>query len=284
MKNTKSIDLRDIETIIKEGAKKAYRDNLFLTGNYTDFQSRMIESLVVITIAQKLLDWAFTNNCQIQLEYPIKDFYNGAFPDIIWTQREVFDPSKFIKRQNHNPIKVNCEGIEDVKLKENKSGRIDIAITTEPSSGKEGAFFINPKLKSLIGIEIKAINKSASDIENDFIRMANAVSLEDRISPNGILSCYCLFYRRLDNPKQITSEEEIEGLKVKDQEKWTGKFNELLKSTPTVKYDLEPIVISEGAVDGLSDYYPPEEFDASDIAEMTGLVVCYLMKIYQHED
>ncbi len=279
-----SINLRDIESIIKEGAKKAYRDNLFLTGNYTDFQSRMIESLVVITIAQKLLDWAFPNNCQIQLEYPIKDFYNGAFPDIIWTQREVFDPSQFIKRQNHNPIKLNSEVIEDVKLIENKSGRIDIAITTEPSSGKEGAFFINPKLKSLIGIEIKAINKNASDIENDFNRMANAVSLEDRISPNGILSCYCLFYRRLDNPKQINSKEEIEGLKVKDKDKWTSKFNELIKSNPTVKYELKPIIISESAVDGLANYYPPEEFDASEIAEMTGLVVCYLTKVYRYEN
>jgi hypothetical protein len=279
-----SINLKDIEDIIKEGAKKAYRDNLFLTGNYTDFQSRMIESLVVITIAQKLLDWAFPNYCQVHLEYPIKDFYNGAFPDIIWTQREVFDPTQFVKRQNHNPIKVDSERNDDVKSKENKSGRIDIAITTEPSSGKEGAFFINPKLKSLIGIEIKAINKSASEIENDFIRMANAVSLEDRISSNGIISCYCLFYRRLDNPKHINSKEEIDRLKVLDKDKWSGKFNELIKSTPILKYDLEPIVISEGAVDGLADYYPPEEFDASEIAEMTGLVVCYLVKIYRHED
>ncbi len=279
-----SINLKDIEDIIKEGAKKAYRDNLFLTGNYTDFQSRMIESLVVITIAQKLLDWAIPNHCQVQLEYPIKDFYNGAFPDIIWTQREIFDPSKFIKRQNHNPIKVNSKWNDDVKVKENKSGRIDIAITTEPSSGKEGVFFINPQLKSLIGIEIKAIIKSAAEIENDFIRMANAVSLEDRISSNGIISCYCLFYWRLDNPKHINSKEEIDSLKVLDKEKWFSKFNELIKSTPILKYDLDPLVISEGAVDGLADYYPPEEFDASEIAEMTGLVVCYLVKIYRHED
>lgn len=279
-----SINLKDIEDIIKEGAKKAYRDNLFLTGNYTDFQSRMIESLVVITIGQKLLDWAFPNHCQVQLEYPIKDFYNGAFPDIVWTQREIFDPTQFVKRQNHNPIKINFEGNEDFKSKANKSGRIDIAITTEPSSGKEGAFFINPKLKSLIGIEIKAINKSASEIENDFIRMANAVTLEDQISSNGILSCYCLFYRRLDNPKHINSKEDIDRLKVKDKDKWSCKFNEFIKSAPTVKYDLEPIVISEGSVDGLADYYPPEEFEASEIAEMTGLVVCYLVKIYRHED
>jgi hypothetical protein len=279
-----SIKLKDIEDIIKNGAKKAYIDNLFLTGNYTDFQSRMIESLVVITIAQKLLDWAFPNYYQVQLEYPIRDFYNGAFPDIIWTQREIFDPGKFIKRQNHNPIKLNSKLNDDVKAKENKSGRIDIAITTHPSSGKDGAFFIHPKLKSIIGIEIKAINKSALDIENDFIRMANAVSLVDPISSNGIISCYCLFYRRLDNPKQINSKKEIEGLKVSDKIKWSNKFNELIKNTPIIKYDLESIIITEGVVDGLSDYYPPEEFEASEIAEMTGLVVCYLVKIYRNED
>lgn len=283
MKKKVSINLNDIEDIIKGGAKKAYRDNLFLTGNYTDFQSRMIESLVVITIAQKLLDWAFLNYCQIQLEYPIKDFYNGAFPDIIWTQREIFDPSQFVKRQNHNPIKVNSEKSSDAKEKENKSGRIDIAITTEPSSGKEGAFFINPKLKSLIGIEIKAINKSTSEIENDFIRMSNAVALEDRISSNGIISCYCLFYRRLDNPKQINSKEEIEELKIVDKDKWSKKFDVLIQSTPSLKYDIEPIIISEGAVDEIAEYYPPEEFDASEIAEMTGLVVCYLVKLYRNE-
>ena len=273
-----SINLKDIEEIIKVGAKKAYRDNLFLTGNYSDFQSRMIESLVVVTIAQKLLDWAFANYCQVQLEYPIKDFYNGAFPDMIWTQREVFDQNQFVRRRNHNPIRVNSG-----KAKENKSGRIDIAITTEPSSGKEGAFFINPKLKSLIGIEIKAINNSASEIENDFIRMANAVFLEDRISSNGIQSCFCLFYRRLDNPNHINSSTEIEKLKIKDKNKWSNKFKDLIKSTPTLEFNLESIIISEGAVDGLADYYPAEEFDASEIADMTGLVVCYLVKIYRHE-
>jgi hypothetical protein len=258
-------DLNEEELIIKQGATKAYQQNIYFTGNNTNFQSRIIESLIVINIAQSLLEWAIKNNLCINLEYPIKHFYNGAFPKMIWTKRVTSNPSKFLRRIEHNP-------------KFNKSGRIDIVITKEPKTDVDG-IYLKPSSKSLFGIEIKSINNSIKDIKIDFLRMSYAVALQDDLTTNSIQAGYCLFYRRLDNPKKIYTEDEIEKIKVDDLLRWNQIFVDILPHKQNIQFKNKQIVISEDSFEKLKGYYPPEEFDANEIAELTGLVVCYLVKI-----
>lgn len=261
--NQKAID--ELEQNMRDGAKKAYDENLFLTGSFSDFQSRIIESLIVINIAQILLKWAIRNEFQIRLEYPIRHFYNGAFPNFIFTKRRGNDNTKFLQRLNHTPNTT-------------KHGRVDIVVTREPVLNVDGAY-VDPKLLSLIGIEIKSINKSIKDIENDFIRMATGVGLQDDVSSSSIQAGYCLFYRRLDNPRDINSDEQIKKIKEEDFTKWSKIFSNLLTQKQNLIFNIDPIIISEGSFENLKEYYSPDEFEANEIAELTGLVVCYLVRI-----
>lgn len=258
-----NIKLDEIELKIKEGAKKAYRENLYFTRNHTNFQSKIIENLIVINIAQSLLDWVLTNELHIQLEYPIRHFYNGAFPKIKWDKRLLSNPLLFLKRIEHNPI-------------QNKSGRVDLVITKVPNIKVDG-IYLKPSLRSIIGIEVKSINNSVNDIKKDFTRMASAIELKDDLSTNNIQACYCIFYRRLDKLNKIYTKDEINKIKDEDYSKWHDIFSKLV--TQKVSYNIDREIISENCFEDLNGYYSPEEFEANEIAEQTGLVVCYLVRI-----
>ncbi len=249
-----------IEGLIIEGAEKSYRENLFFCGFQSNLQSRIIESLITINVAQKLLDFCLQNDLQINLEYPISDFYNGAFPALSWVGEDIFN-RKMIRRLDHTP---------SVK----KLGRIDIVITKEPFN--EGLFY-KPSLMSLLGIEIKAINKSNDKILNDINRIANSLILNDAISANNVSVGFSLFFRRLDNPKEIITEKIIKKKKQREIEYWKKQIDNLLNEK--VKYVIKEIVIEESPIELISEYYSPDHFDYSEVADNSGLVVCYLVKL-----
>jgi len=259
-------DLIDVEKHIKEGVSKAYRENLFLTGNYTDFQTRIIESLIVINIAQHLLVWGLKNYHQIQLEYPIRDFYNGAFPNFIWGIKDS-KTNRFIQRGNYNPSN-------------NVKGRMDIVITREPNNKKDGEY-IDPKLQSIVGIEVKSINKSKSDIKKDVLRLSNALALKDKLTENSIKAGYSVFLQRLDNSKKITGNDEIDN-KIKKENKYWGKYiNGLKNDYLTLSFEILNLDIVGTSFDDVKQYYSPEHFYYDEVAEETGYVISKIIKITQ---
>src|SRR5690606_15574240 len=73
--------LNEIEEILVRSAKYSYEENLRFTYQSNDFNSRMIEYLVVVNIAKNLYNWAWDRFIQVQLEYSVINFYNGAFPE-----------------------------------------------------------------------------------------------------------------------------------------------------------------------------------------------------------
>lgn len=258
----------EIESILKKGAIQAYQDNILMVFKHSDFESRMIESLVVVNVAKLLLDWAMNNYYQVHMEYPLRDFYNGAFPAVTWKEKaSITDSEYMIKRKEHNP-------------KGNKSGRIDIALTRDTHN--EGVF-ISPSWKSQVGIEIKSINQHNSKIIKDIERLSTGLVLSDEVGNNSIKAGYSLFYRRLDKENEVITEDEISTKKSTELNFWKNQFTEFRKNYGSLEYAIEEIVIREAAFEKIKDSYDPEHFDYHDVAENSGLVVCYLIKITRND-
>jgi hypothetical protein len=254
----------EIETTIEKGAIAGYEDNIFMVFKHSDFESRMIESLIVVNVAKLLLNWALPNYYQVHLEYPLKDFYHGAFPALTWREKaSIFESDNMLRRKNHNPPG-------------NKSGRIDIALTREPHN--EGVF-ISPSWKSKVGIEIKSINQPTNKIVNDIERLSYGLALSDDVGDNSIKAGYSLFYRRLEKPNEVITEAEIVDKKSSELQFWIDKTTDLKSHYPTLVYTVKEIVIKEAAFEKIKDNYDSEYFDYHEVADNSGLVVCYLLKI-----
>lgn len=258
----KAEHINEIEELLKKGAIHAYHENVMMCYEHTDFKSRMVEYLAVVNIAKLLMNWALPNYLQVHLEYPLADFYNGAFPAIKWEAKTIFD-SNMILRKNHNPVN-------------NVSARIDIAITSE--STNEG-HYIQPNYKSLIGIEVKSISKQKSTILKDIDRLSQSLVLNDAIDKNNIQACYSLFYRRLDNYKKVNSKKELDVKKEKELKDWNLSLKDIKQEYPRLNFTIEPIVVQESHIEDIINHFPPEHFDYSEVAEKSGLIMCYLIKI-----
>ncbi|WP_339725226.1 hypothetical protein [Maribacter stanieri] len=245
----------EVEEILISSAKYSYEENLRFSYKRTEFESRLIEYLIVINIAKRLFDWGWHKLIHVQLEYRIKDFYNGAFPEFSMKPR--------LKRKNHNPIK-------------NKSGRIDIALTKEPYRAYN---YRDPIHKSLIGIEVKSFSNGYSKIKEDIVRLSEAMVLIDEIGENSIRASYLLFYKKLDKPNQIVIDDDIPKMKNKVLIKWEATLEEYRKNYTQLVYDFQPIEVKEAALAELKERFDPDFFDHDEVAENSGLVMCYLIKI-----
>ena len=245
----------EVEEILISSAKYSYEENLRLSYQRTDFKSRLIEYLIVVNIAKKLWDWGWHRFIHVQLEYPLYDFYNGAFPEISLKPK--------LRRKNHNPIS-------------NKFGRIDIALTKEPSKSYA---YRKPNHMSLVGIEVKSFINGYVKVKEDIIRLSEAMILIDDIGKNSIRSSYLLFYKRLDKPNQIIKDKEIPKMKEKVLIKWEAILEEYRNKYTQLIYNFQPIEVKEAALAELKVRFDPDFFDHAEVAENSGLVMCYLIKI-----
>lgn len=245
----------EIERILVDSARYSYEENLRLSYQRTDFKSRLIEYLIVVNIAKKLFDWGWDRFIHVQLEYPLSDFYNGAFPEL--------SLKPIMKRKNHNPIK-------------NKSGRIDIALTKEPYKIYA---YRKPNHMSLAGIEVKSFINGYSKVKEDIVRLSEAMVLTDDIGDNSIRASYLLFYKKLDKPNQIVLDDDIPKMKNKVFMKWETTLKEYRKKYAPLVYDFQPIEVKEAAIAELKERFDPDFFDPAEVAENSGLVMCYMIKI-----
>jgi len=148
------------------------------------FEKRMIEYLLTVSVATKLYDQiSFDSKMQINIEYPLRQFYNNAFPEIKFVKKKgSFGGSRLIRRK-FNP--------------EPSKQRIDIAVT------KAGQGFSR---RSIYGIELKAINTSYTSIINDLRRLSEGMISNDKIDSNSITKCYSgfiKFYKNSFKPSKI---------------------------------------------------------------------------------
>lgn len=255
-----------LQPIVK-GVINAYKENEHLTKNYTGLQSRIIESLIVINVAQQLLSWDGDNKFVFELEYSVKDFFNGAFPIMSYIKGDTPITGKPIFRRDHNP--------DDNK---DEQQQMDIAVLKNPS-GSSSAAFAFPRLVSKYGIEVKSINQAKSRILKDLNRLSSAMSEFDAVGENEIEMSYSVFLRRLDNVEAISTEEYIEKRRKKETKKWFNELKKLGISYPTLTFSLTEVDCANQPENEFVQSEDPESCTYEEVAEETGVVVGYVVEI-----
>lgn len=254
----------EIENLIKKGLVKGYKQNIFFTQNYSDLQSRVIEYLIVVNIAQELEHYAIQNNIQINLEYPLNDFYNNAFPSVITTGK-IFGKN-LKRRKNHAPA-------------DSKSKRLDIVLTRDNKI--EGEYFSS--IKSLMGLEVKSINQPNKKIKKDIERMSTAMNLQDDISSNNIVCCFSCFFKRFDSDSTTISKQEIIKKTGQEKAKWEAHFKKVEDKFPKLKFELNDTNIVNLPVDDFKYESPEIDYDYEDLLEKSGFINAYMVKITRDE-
>jgi hypothetical protein len=259
------LDRNELTKAIGNGVKSAYNENIHFTKNWTGLQNRIIESLVVVNIAQFLAKWDIDNCYCIQLEYPMRAFFNGAFPSMKFSKpQSLFENKMVFRSKNHS--------------KRKSKSRIDIALVAEPVPNS-GDIFHDPSWISLTGIEVKSINKPDKLIIKDIERLAKAMDLTDPIGDNLIEVCYSVFIRRLDNAKSITSTKEITKKSTSEKKKWECRLDELKSEYPSLDFKINEIELVNSVVENFVTPEGPDGVDAASVAEDTGFIICFLVEI-----
>lgn len=256
--------VNEIENRIKRGLINGYKDNILFTQNYSDLQSRIIEYLIVVNVAQELKEYCFKHGIEINLEYSLNDFYNNAFPSAR-IEGGIFD-SKLLNRKNHSP-------------EDSKSKRLDIVLTTETAF--DGV--TSSSKKSFAGIEIKAINQSNKKIKQDVIRLSKALNLTDPISENYIKAGFACFFKRFDREEKILTREAYEAKAKKDVEKWQSYFEELGKIYKELRFTITEIKVTNLPVEEYITYFKEEQHDYSQVAQSTGFINAYIIRIDRND-
>lgn len=270
MENKQNIDsqfnlISEVEELVKVGLVQGYKQNIFFTQNYSDLQSRVIEYLIVVNVAQKLEQFGIQNNIFINLEYSLNDFYNNAFPSFIFAG-EVF-AQEHKKRKKHSP-------------KDSKSKRIDIALTQE--SRLAGERFSSQK--SLVGIEIKSINQSDKKIKSDIDRMAKAINLKDEIGNNNIQACFACFFKRFDNDNTTLTKVEILEKTDAEKIKWKRHFDDIKYTYPNLLFELIDTSIVNMPAEEFNVSSYGDDADYQDLLDNTGCINAYMVKITRKEE
>ncbi|CAM1366240.1 hypothetical protein [Tenacibaculum xiamenense] len=269
--------VEDVEKLIIEGLKKGYRQNLFFTQNYTGFQSRIIEYLITVNIAQSLEEYCFKGCLGVNLEYPLEKFYNGSFPCIKYNYPDIPPNTNKEGKKLLNYFGATLQNRKDHNPSQNKSKRLDIAITGDPIH-TDG--YLTNERRSLVGIEIKTLNPSKASVIKDITRLADALNLEDEISENQILCGFVCFFRRFDKENETFSQHQINNSKKSEKNKWIKNLNDLTEIYPKLNFNIIPEVLEESPVENVGPFEEkPELENYEDYADNSGLVIGYLIKI-----
>lgn len=265
IKSTEKIDIvSEVESLIKAGLIKGYKQNTLFTQNYSGLQDRVIEYLIVVNIAQQLETFCLRNYIQVNLEYPLNSFYNNAFPSFTISGKIL--EQDFKNRKNHSP-------------EDSKSKRLDIVLTQDKKADNEWFYSV----KSIAGIEVKSINQPLRKIKKDIRRLAKAMNLKDEISHNYIEVCFSCFFRRFEKNTTSITKKTIERKTIKEREKWESYFQTLKTKFTDINFELIEINIINLPVEDYHQADPEIDSDYSDVVENTGFINAYMVKITRNE-
>jgi hypothetical protein len=255
------MDIEEIKDTIKTGLAKGYKQNLLLLSSYNDFIDQVREYLLTVNVAQQLLDWNEHHSYKIQIEYPVSHFYNNAFIAYDWETIDFFDTTIIRRQSGHAPTE---------KLHQ----KIDIAITQE-QNGNNGL----TNERTLVGIELKGINKSEDEIIKDAKRMSNAMLRTDPISLNSIEFCCCGFLKRFDKGDVMVTDRFIQSKKEEAQKHWDNICNDLKRTYSTLNFTIEIFEVTTTSFESVAEIHKQMDSDYSDVANNTGIVVGCILTI-----
>lgn len=250
-----------VETI-QLGLRRGYYQNRQFNDDWEGFDNKMIEYLLTVYVAIELYDYTgFGKPTKIKLEYPLWEFYTRAFPENKWSnENELFETSEFLKRE--------------YKKKRSKH-RIDITVMTD--EGKN--------LRSLHGIELKAINTYDGDTVNDLNRLSNSMITIDPIEANSIVSCYSAFIKFYKKQDVETNEAELQKMRNDTINEIETVLNTQIRNKPeyaNLVYTLYTTTIdSESSESYLKSYsgLPIEDRETPDLISNTGEVLGVVIEI-----
>lgn len=254
------INLNEIEEIIKTGIRKGYREHFQMCEGYNEFTEYIREYLLTVNVAQHLNEWKWEQKLyeiKVVLEYPLKKYYENAFPPGVMTGDSIFTMGINTRKENHSPTPDNLE-------------KIDVSIICPYHSS-----FSNYD-QSLVGIEIKGINQQTNLIKKDISRLSLAMTNIDEIGDNSIVCGYAVFLQRLDKPREIVTDDQIEDLLSKEKAKWDKICGDFQDSHQQLSFICDEFEISSKPFD--PKYRDPDD-DYGTIAEETGCIYGYLIKI-----
>ncbi len=252
----------EVADVIKLGLKKGYKENLLLIRSYTVFIDEVREYLLTVNVAQQLLIWNEPNSNKIRIEYPVLYFYNNAFLSYVLNVTDIFNMGIISRQSGHSPT-------------EKRYQKIDLAIT-QTMEGEMGS----EHERSIVGIELKGINKNEDDIIKDAERLANAMILQDTgVGKNSIEFCFCGFLKRLDDDEQMVTKADVPTLTQRETNNWTAICNKLNTSYNQLNFSIDFFDIVITPVEAVSQFHRQAESDYSEVANDTGLVLGGILKI-----
>lgn len=255
------MNIEEISNSIKDGLKKGYKQNLLLLSSYDNFMDEVREYLLTVNVAQSLLKWNQQHIYEINIEYPVLKFYNNAFPAYKLDIIDLFDMNIISRKSGHSPTD---------KLYQ----KIDLAIT-QMWKGEN----TEEHLRSLVGIELKGINKNEEDIKKDAGRLARAMLLNDNIEENSIKFCICGFLKRYDTPDIIVTESYINKKMEEEKNHWDKICNKLNSDYKKLKFSIEVFKVENTTYEDIKDIHEKMESDYSDVANSTGIIVGCILKL-----
>lgn len=245
----------EITDRIKEGLKKGYRENLLLLSSYNDFVDQVREYLLTVNVAQQLLDWNSHHSYKINIEYPVFSFYNNAFLAYYWDITDIFNMSIIPREEGHSPT-------------DKRYQKIDLAITQEQSGDNASTHE-----RTMVGIELKGINKKEAEIIQDAERMAKAMILKDKSSENSIKFCFCGFLRRFDTTEKMVTIAYIKQKTETETKRWETICKNLNNQFTDLIFSIEMFEIINTPLEAVHEMHTEMESDYSEVANSTGTVV-----------
>lgn len=255
--------MQNIEEYIIKGIRKAYSEDLQLHSVFDNFTHKIREYLLTVNVAQQLLEWNKQFEYKIYIEYPLKSFFDNAFVPCKFVGDSIFNQTILQRSIEHSGTK-------------RLSQQIDLVITKEEINNSTFD-------RSIVGIELKGINKPKSLILNDINRLGKSMIGKDNISENSIELCYSAFLKRFDKDKDIITKDSIEQKLSKESQKWEKECAILRKIYPALSFCVNAFEIKSIPVDSIVQHFE-ENSDIAEVAYNTGSIYGYLIKIERKKE
>ncbi|MDL2212641.1 hypothetical protein LJC29_01580 [Bacteroides sp. OttesenSCG-928-N06] len=254
--------MENIEACIKKSIKKGYDLNLAFHSYFDEFTDTIREYLLTISVALELLEWNEEHKYKIFVEYPLRQFYENAFPPFSFEGNTIFNQHIVSREYKY----------DNSKSKE----KIDIVITEEDSNSY-------PLIdRSLVGIELKGINQTELLIIEDIERLSKAISNVDSISNNSIVLGFVIFIRKFDKYNDIVHEHNVESYLSAEEQKWNTTFCSLNEKYPTLNFELQNFDICTHTYESRKKCFE-DNCDVCEVQNATGCIYGYLIKILRKE-
>ena len=247
------INSEDLESYIHKGMKNGYLDSARLLRIRNAFLCKIREEIINVNVAKALMEWDKDYLYKIQFEYPILDFVPNAFPPTKMNIKDIFNMETDYRKNSHANTDKRCK-------------KIDLAITQEVGIELAGQYE-----QSLVGIELKGINIKTKAILKDISRICEAMGTDDPIGKNNIQFGFCGFIKLLQS-KTITYEKQFEEFVSKNEKDWSNHCRELESKYPLLGFTISVNEIQKTIFEELK-ITNPDDYDFSEIAEMTGGVI-----------